>query len=275
MALRAVVTADEFKTVPEVLQKEYVERDGAYFLNVTPATIKDAEGKEHKLALEDVTGLKDALAAERTKAGELEKKVKTFDGIEDPNAAKEALAKIKEWGEVPPDEKYKKQLEATKEQLESRYRGEIETLNARVKEQQVATERLQQESSRLVLDNAASAALTKAGVLHEAHDMMVELIRSMAQCTKAEVNGQARYQIKVLDDRGNVRITSASNSTDPMGLEELAKEMKAGKYGFAFKGTQAAGSGAGSAGGTRLPAGIQNLDPVERLKAARRTEVSA
>jgi hypothetical protein len=105
--------------------------------------------------------------------------------------------------------------------------------------------------------------------------MMVEQIRNMARCRKVEVNGQTRYVIDVFDDHGNVRITNNSNSTDPMGVEELTKEMKAGKYAFAFKGTQAAGSGAGSAGGVRLPAGAANLDPVERLKAARRVEAGA
>jgi hypothetical protein len=273
MALKAIVDAEELQTIPEAIQKEYTERDGAFYLNVAPVTMKDAEGKERKLALEDVTGLKDALAAERTRAETLERTVKTFEGIDDPKAAKEALAKVKEWGEVPPDEKVKKQLEATKEQLESRYRGEIETLTRRVGEQQAANEKLQQESSRLVLDNAASAALSKVGVLPEAHNMMVEQIRQNARCRKVEANGRTRYVVEIFDDRGNVRITNNSNSTDPMGIEELAKEMKAGQYAFAFKGTQAAGSGAGSAGRVNLPAGVANLDPVERLKAARRAEV--
>ena len=234
MALTAVLSAQEWQTIPETLQQEYAERDGAYYLNVAPVTIKDAEGKERKLALEDVTGLKDALAAERTRADTLDRTVKTFEGIEDPKAAREALAKVKEWGEVPPDEQYKKQLEATKEQLESRYRGEIEALTRWVSEHKADTERLQLESSRLVLDNAASAALTKVGVLPEAHDMMVERIRSMARCRKADFNGQAKYVVEVLDEHGNVRITNSSNSTDPMGLEELGKEMKAGKYAFAL-----------------------------------------
>jgi hypothetical protein len=94
----------------------------------------------------------------------------------------------------------------------------------------------------------------------------------MCRCRKVQISGQTRHQIDVLDERGNVRITTSSNSTDPMGIEELTKEMKTGKYAFAFKGTQAAGSGAGNAGGVKLPPGAANLDPVERLKAARRAQ---
>jgi hypothetical protein len=273
MAMKAVLTAEELNALSETFQKEYVEREGAYYLNVTPVTIKDAEGKERKLALEDVTGLKDALAAERTRTGELEKKLHQFDGIEDAKAAQEAIAKVKEWGDAPPDEKLKKQIEASKEQLESRYRGEIEALTKRVNEQKGVADRLQQESNRLVLDNAASSALTKLDVLPDAHEMLVEKIRQMCRCRKVEINGQTQYQIDVFDDKGNIRITNSSNSTDPMGIEELTKEMKTGKYAFAFKGTQAAGSGAGSTGGTRLPANMANLDPVERLKAARRAQM--
>jgi hypothetical protein len=275
MALQAVLTAEELKAIPDVLQKEYVERDGAFYLSVTPVTIKDAQGKERKLALEDVTGLKDALAVERTKVQELGVKLAPFEGIEDPQAAKEALAKVKEWGDAPPDEKVKKQIEATKEQLETRYRGELETLTNRVKEHQAANEKLQAESSQLVLDNAASAALGRVGVLPEAHDMMADAIRKMSRCRKVEVGGQMKYGTEVLDEHGNVRITNMSNSTAPMGFDELAKEMKAGRFAFAFKGTQAAGSGAGSAAGkAALPAGYANLDPVERLKAARRAEAA-
>jgi hypothetical protein len=274
MAVKPVVTAEELKSLSEDFQKEYVEREGAYFLNVAPVTIKGADGKERKLALEDVTGLKDALAEERTKVQELGRQVKRFEGITDPQAALEALTKVKEWGDAAPDEQYKKQLEATKEQLESRYRGELEALTAKVKEGQSTIEKLQSESNDLVLQNAASTALTKAGVLPDAHDMMVEQICKTARCRKVDFNGKPRHVVEVFDERGNVRITNMSNSTDPMGLDELAKELKAGRHAFAFKGIPAAGSGAGSAGSVHLPPGVADLDPVERLKAARRAQAA-
>ena len=60
-----------------------------------------------------------------------------------------------------------------------------------------------------------------------------------------------------------------------MSIDDLAAEMKAGKYAFGFKGTQAQGSGAGSSGSVKLPANLANLPPVERLKAARRMQISA
>jgi len=271
MALKAILNKDEFQALPEALRKEYVEREGAFWLDVTPTEVKDSGGKVRKVALEDVTGLKDALSKERTNVETLTAQVKRFEGIEDPAAAMEAIKKIKEWGTANPDEKIKKQIEATTAQLESRYRGEIEALNKKLKDRDTQLTQAQSDTDRLVLDSAASAALSKLEVLPEAHDLLVREIRQASRPKRVEVNGEVRHQIEVLDANGNVRITNKSNSTDPMTVDELAAEMKAGRYAFSFKGTGAAGSG-GSTGGNRKYAGqdLTKLSGTQLMEAGRK-----
>lgn len=275
MALKARLTQEEFKALGEPYAREYFEHNGAYVLDVTPAVFNDANGKEVKIALEDVTGLKNALSAERSNVSELTRQLKIFEGIEDPEAAKAALQKVKEWGEAGPEEKLKKQLEAAKEQIEQRFRGEITTLTQRLASEQKEKDQLIEDTNRLVIDNAASSALTKVDVLPEAHDTMVKEIRQQCRARRIEVNGKVRHAIDILDGNGNVRITNASNSTDPMAVEELTKEMKAGRFAFAFKGTQAQGSGASTPTGMRLSADLSKLSPVERLKAVRRAQAGS
>ena len=272
MALKARLTPEEFTAVSEHLRPEYREQDGAFYLTVEPAAFKDTEGKEQTIALENVTGLKSALSKERTAATELARQLKAFEGITDAEAAKAALQKVKEWGEADPSEKLKKQLEAVKEQLEQRYLGEITGLSNRLAAEQKAKEHLIEDTNRLIIDHAASAALTKLGVIPEAHDSMVKEIREACRARRIETGGKVRHQIEITDASGNVRITNASNSTDPMGVEELVKEMRAGRFAYAFKATQAQGSGASSSGGVKLPPSMADLPPVERLKAARRAQ---
>ncbi len=272
MALKAIVNKDEFQALPELLRKEYVEREGAYWLEVTATEFKGGDGKTHKAALEDVTGLKDALSKERTNVEQLTAQVKRFEGIEDPKAALDAIAKVKEWGTANPDEKIKRQIEATTAQLEARYRNEIEALNKKLKDGQSELTRAQTDTDRLVLDSAASAALSKLEVLPEAHDLLVREIRQASRAKRVEVNGEVRHQVEVLDTQGNVRITSKSNSTDPMTVDELAAEMKAGRYAFGFKATQAAGGGGSNAGGKRAYAGqdLTKLSGPQLMEAGRK-----
>jgi hypothetical protein len=272
MALKARLTPDEFNTLPEHFKTEYKEQDGVYCLAVDPVTYKDAEGKEQTLALENVTGLKTALSRERTAAAELAKQLKAYEGVPDPEAAKVALQKVKEWGEADPSEKLKKQLEAVKEQFEQRFRGEITGLTTRLAAEQKANEQLIEDTKRLVIDNAASAALTKFGVIPEAHESMVREIREVCRARRVEAAGKLQHHIEIMDAGGNIRITNAPNSTDPMGMEELVKEMRAGRFAYAFKATQAQGSGGGSGTNVKLTAETKNLDPVERLKLARRAQ---
>jgi hypothetical protein len=82
MALKANLTADEFGALPEALREHYSEQgDAGYWL--------DAEG------VEDVSGLKSALGKEKEERRKLKAQLDSFKDL-DPEAAREALAKIRE-----------------------------------------------------------------------------------------------------------------------------------------------------------------------------------
>ncbi|MCL5280481.1 MAG: hypothetical protein M1376_11300, partial [Planctomycetes bacterium] len=249
------------------LQKEYSWRDGRYYLSVLPVTLRGPDGKERTIALEDVTGLKIALSQERTTTHNLARQLRAFEGIDDPQAARNALAQVREWARAGSGEKYRKQLELTEQQIENHYRNTIETLTRRSAAARQENEQLLAQMHRLVIDGAAAAALLRQGVLPEAQDLLAEQIRQRCRCRRVEEAGRKAWRIEVLDAQGNVRITNASGSTDSMGMEELVGEMKAGQYAFAFQGPPVRGQG-----GQNRPGQAENSkpSPVERLKLVRR-----
>jgi hypothetical protein len=79
MALKAFV--DNLNDVPKELHVHYVQEGGKYRL--------DAEG------VEDVTGLKTALERERDANRDAQKRLKAFEGLDDPAAAIKALETMK------------------------------------------------------------------------------------------------------------------------------------------------------------------------------------
>ena len=85
MALKAVLTKEEFDGLEDSLKKLYVEKDGKYLL--------DAEG------VEDVSGLKSALEKERGTVkklkADLQATVDKFKDI-DPDKARDAQKKLQD-----------------------------------------------------------------------------------------------------------------------------------------------------------------------------------
>ena len=262
-----MISGEEFGTLSEPLQKEYQWRDGRYYLNALPATFPGPDGKERTIALEDVTGLKIALSQERTTTHRLARQLQALEGIDDPQAARSALAKVREWAGARSDEKHRKLLELTEQQIENHYRSAIETLTRRIAAARQEKEQLVAQMHQLVIEGAAAATLLRHGVLPDAKDLLVEQIRRSCRGRRVEEAGRNAWRIEVLDAQGNVRITSASGSIDPMDLEELVGEMKAGQYAFAFQGQSVRGYGSQNRPGH---ADSLKLAPVERLKLARR-----
>jgi len=111
----------------------------------------------------------------------------------------------------------------------------------------------------------------RLGVRPAAQEALMEMIRQRCQCRRVEVDGEARWLVEVLDGNGNVRISNAMGSFEPMGVEELIEDMKAGRYAFAFEDERVESRGATDHG----PGVTVGLSPVERLKLARRTSVLA
>ena len=169
MTLKAVVSPEEFHALGEPLRAQYVQRDGRYFLDVIAVTYEQ-NGKETTLAVENVGDPRLALSRARTTARELTKQLKAFDGIDDPQAAINAMAMVREWENASPDARLTKQLETSEQQLESQFRAKIEALKDRIAAKGREKERLAAEIDRLVIDSAASNVLRKLGVLPEAQE---------------------------------------------------------------------------------------------------------
>ncbi len=270
MALKTVVSPEEFQSLHEPIQQQYVPRDGKYYLDVLPATAGGQDGRERTITLEDVTALKAALSKERTAVAELTQRLNTYEGIDDPQAARQAIARVREWARSGSDKKLAQQQMA-EQQMEDQYRSVVETLNRRLAAARQETERLAAEMQGLVIEGKATAALTRLGVRPAAQEALREMIRQSCRCRRVEVNGEGRWLVEVSDGNGNVRITNARGSFEPMGVEELIEEMKAGQYAFAFEDQQAESRGATERG----PGVTDSLSPVERLKLARRASVLA
>lgn len=222
MALKAILTADEHKALAEPLQKEYAQKDGRYMLDVEPVD---------DVALENVKGLKTALSKERTAREGLEKTMKAFEGL-DAEKARSALQKIEEMADWKPEDKVKEQIESIKNQLTDKYKKEIEKLEGR-------KGHLAKKIEQLLIDAKAVQALSEEKGNAK---LLLPHIRSVC---RVEETQDGDFVARVLDDHGNIRLTEAGGSHDPMEIPELVKLMKKmDTYAPAFAGTGASGSGA-------------------------------
>jgi hypothetical protein len=268
MALKAMVSPEEFQSLHEPIQQQYVPRDGKYYLDVLPGAVRGRDGKERTIALEDVTALKAALGQERTAAAELTRQLKAYEGIDDPQAARQAMARVRQWVLSGSDEKLIRQ-QIAEQQMEDQYRSIAETLNRRLAAARQEAEELTTATQNLAIEGKATVALTKLGARPAAQEALLDVIRQNCRCRRVEVKGKGCWLVEVLDGNGNVRITNATGSIEPMGIEELVGEMKAGQYAFAFEGQRVESPGATD----HSPGVIPSLPPVERLKLARRGSV--
>jgi len=254
--LKAIVDALEGEGgVEEALRPLYVPGEGAlegkFVLNVEPVgTFK----------LEDVGGLKSALAKERQSLANAQKTLKPYEGL-DPAAARAALEKMKEMDDWDPDKKleeYKKQLakqaEGEKNQLIEKHTGEVGTLNGRMS---VLTKQLE---DALITSSAVKAL--------DAQDAFVDLVLPHVKAmTRIRQNEDGSFAVEVLDAEGTPRLSPKTGSQSPMSIEELVVEMSTNpKYAPGFGASKAKGSGAsrgaaGTAGSVIVLTAAESKDP--------------
>ncbi len=256
MALAPFVTTLE--GLAEPVAKEYVknEKDGKFYLNVTPT-----EG----FALENVKGLKDALSQERSRADTAEQKLTVFKDI-DPAAARDALSKVDEMKNWTPEQKVREQIEAREAQLTTKYGNERKGL-----EEQIGV--LKNQLQGMLVTNAATKAILDAeGV----PDLLLPIVERQVRM-RAMANGE--YVVEIVDGKNNPRVSPRPGISEPMTIAELVAELKTsntfarafngngasggGATGVAKSGAGASGGGAGNAGGgtkadpIRIPANDQ------------------
>lgn len=234
--LKAVI--DNLESVPDGVRGSY--RPGTADDGLEGKFVLQVEGV-NGWSLEDVSGLKNALGRERTRADKAEGKVKKFGDL-DPDAAREALQKLEEFQSIDPKKEADRlaaaKVEAATKQLIEKHTSEINGVKQR------ADGYLGQVRS-LLIDNVATSALA-------AQKGSVDLLLPHVQRhTRLKETDDGKFVVEVIDKDGNPRIGDSKGT--PMSVEQLVAEMKqSDSYGRAFEGTGASGSGKqpDNAGGT-------------------------
>ncbi|ODT09445.1 MAG: hypothetical protein ABS35_42970 [Kaistia sp. SCN 65-12] len=220
MALKALLAS--LDGIDDATKALYVEKDGKFILDV-----ETVEG----FALEDVSGLKTALGKERTARENAERLTAAFKDI-DPAKAKEALAKVEEWGNLDPSKEADKiansKFEAAKTQLLEKHTGELTSRDERIGH-------LTKTVEGLLIDAAATSALAEA---KGSVELLLPHVR--AHTRVKEVDG--KFQVEVIDKDGNAKIADSKGT--PMDIKGLVAEMRQSEaFGRAFEASGNSGTG--------------------------------
>lgn len=227
MAIKAII--EKLEDVPEALREHYTEKDGKFLLGVEPVG---------GFALEDVTGLKSALGAERTQRERLEKDVIKFKDL-DPDRARAALTELEELKKIDPANEADKiantKFEAAKAQLIDKHTQDLAARDQRIG-------KLTGAVAELMIDAVATAGLAEA---KGAVELLLPHVRAH---TRVKETDDGKFVVEVIDKDGNARIGDSKGS--PMGIKDLIAEMrKSDTYARAFEGDGHSGGGAEGGGG--------------------------
>jgi hypothetical protein len=219
MSLPAIV--DSLDGLSEDIAKEYKDNGkGKFILDVTPVGT---------VALEDVGGLKSSLMKERKEREIAVNALKKFEGIEDPEAAKEALTKLDEVKNWKPDEKVEQMMKARTADLVTKHKKELDAKDTEFNS-------VEKQLQKHLIDDA----ITKA-VIAEKGKVNILSPHLRAHVKMKNVNG-IRVP-SVVDEAGNERV---NNSGNLMTIQELVSEYKANEeFAVAFEATGTTGSGGG------------------------------
>lgn len=268
MSVKAIVTKEEYDALDATLQTHYGQNssDKKYYLSVTAV-----DGWE----LGDGGSLKKSLQQERENLKKANQKLKTFDGIEDPEAARDALKKVSELVEGDTSEEIKVAREAFETQLKTKYEGEQKKLTEK---HTTDLEALSGTNSGLLtqlqgalIDMQAAKAIADAGGNYA---LLIGPVKS--QTKMIDKDG---IQVAVVIDQkdGLERLSAKPGSSELMSVVELVEEMKEDEvFSVAFTGSGASGGGAtGDAGGGKPPGNVHTAVPVPGDKRFQLTEEAA
>lgn len=236
--MKAILTKEEYEGLDDVFKAEYVEGseslNGMFVLKVEPV---------NGYNLENTGGLKKSLQATRAERDKLNADLKAFEGL-DPSAAKDALKKLEELGDLDKlNADTKKQIEVIKSQLEQKAENDRKTLTSKFetdlsslgKERDTLRSQLQNQ----MITNRALAVLDKLGGRSQ---LLLPLIEKTVRIAPDD---KGVYKEQVLDSEGNPRLSSRPGVTSEMTLEEYLGELRENpEFAPAFKSSGAHGSGA-------------------------------
>jgi hypothetical protein len=236
--LRAIISVEDFAKLPDASKAAY-----------QPDPVKDENGKVlgHLLhvepvdgfSLDNVGGIRNSFQQAAADRADLRKKLKAFEGL-DPDQARVAIDQVERFKRANPEEKAREQIEAHKKELDAKWTKEVQDRDSRISH-------LSTQISKHLVVSAATAAIVAAK-----GKAILLLPHVERQVRVVEDNGD--FVARVVDDKGNVRITLKPGSTAPMGIDELVEEMRTSHdFASAFEGSGAYGTGQpppGGGGGT-------------------------
>jgi hypothetical protein len=218
MALRLVL--DDLDGLPDDVAKEYVERDGKFYLDWV-----EADG----LRVEDVGGLKTALEKERQLARESVARLKKYEGIDDPAAARDALRKVGEMADWDPDKEVSERMKAREKQLLEQHQRDTRVLEDKL-------ENAESQLERNLIIAAATEALQKAG--GRIHLMLPHVLGNV----RMRRTDEGAYLAEVVDEGGTPRVGDSAGN--PMTIPQLVEEMRGrDEFTAGFDGTGQSGTG--------------------------------
>lgn len=242
---------DTLDGLPEPLAAEYeAQEDGRFRLKV-----EGSDGFE----LENVAGLKSGLEKERARRLALTEAAAKFEGI-DPEAAREALARVEELRSVDPA----KQAEVLASEKIKGIEKQFAEQHSKAMTPVVAErDSLKAQLTTLLVDQAASAAINAA---RGSVDLLLPHVLKYAKVSEVE---PGRFAVQVLNDEGNARIKDASGAD--FEIADLVAEMQENpKFQRAFEATGHTGAGrvppSGQAGGAGFVNGSASGSKQDRAK---------
>lgn len=201
MALKLKLTS--LDGLDEAIKKEYVQRDGAFYLAW--------EGSDG-LVVENVTGLKNALEREKAEKAAAKEKLAKFEGL-DPEAARTAFEKYAEIQNWKPDANVEKIWNERAEEIKKKSKKELEDERKRA-------DALERELNDQLVDTAlASLVAGKASF-----KLLLPVVK---QNTIIERDAAGRRVVRVRNpETGNARISQRQNNAENMmGLEEYVMDV--------------------------------------------------
>ena len=228
--LKAVVT--DLTTIDEAHRGFYVAKDGKFFLNVTPV-----DGFQ----LDNTTGLKTALGAERNTVSVLQAQLKPYEGL-DAAAARTAIERITAFGDLTPEaakeaaetaarltaldpEKQAEQiantkLDTIKGQLSAQYNLKETEWSTKVKGLEDTNAGLVGQLQSLMRDNQIKDEVAKSNPLDDARDAVELLVGKFVKTSMKD----GKVVVEVLDTNGNPRIKDVNGT--PFTVADLVAEIR-------------------------------------------------
>ena len=228
--LKAVVT--DLNTVDEAHRAFYIEKNGKFLLNVTPA-----EGFE----LDNVSGLKTALGAERNNVAILKEQYKPYEGL-DVAAARTAIERVAAFGDITPDAAKTaletaqrlsaldpakeaerlagEKFETLKGQLTAQMNLRETELTTQVNGHKATVESLTGQLQNLMADSQVKSEVAKANPLDDARDAVELLVSKYVRTSMKD----GKVVVDVIDTNNNPRIKDVNGT--PFTVADLVAEIR-------------------------------------------------